>query len=134
MLDCVISVVNETRSALNAAIPGTATPLYVGLQRPATATLPHAWLRESNEGPFEPNLRRVEDIVYLDLYARSSGELQKMENAVSFLDDHNPTGYGNAAGITYLIQSKTRLAEAEGAVHTTILFSVRYFDKRKLIA
>lgn len=137
MLDVVLAVETPARQALAPSVPGLTVPLYVGLTLPTSATIrpPYAWLREGSEAPFAPSVvaGTFEEVVYLDLYARSSGELSRMENAVAFLDDYNPIPYGNAVRIRYRVQSKTRISEAEGTAHTTTLFAARYADKRKLV-
>ncbi len=134
MFDVVLAAEPEARPALLASLPGVvAVPLYVGLRVDTTARPPYGWLRESSESPFQPTPGIWEGLVYLDLYARSSAELQRMENAMVFLDNHNLSGYGNAARVHYRIQSKTRITEAEGTVHGTYLYSARYADKRKMV-
>lgn len=104
--------------------------LYVG-KVDQEAIVPYAWIRRGSEGPLLSVAARDEATVYLDLYARSSSEAQIMENAAAFLDDYNAPPYGNALSIRYRLASKTQLSEAETREHVTILYSVRYGDKRK---
>ncbi|MEJ7872152.1 MAG: hypothetical protein WKF67_07815 [Rubrobacteraceae bacterium] len=135
MFDVVLAVEVKARLDLSTSLPGPpaiTVPLYVGLRVDATASPPYGWLRESSESPFQPVPGMWEDLVYLDLYARSSGELQRMENAMVFLDDYGAAPFGNALRIRYKVQSKTRITEAEGTVHGTHLYAARYADKRKL--
>jgi hypothetical protein len=131
------------RTPLRAAIEslsltsGTTTVvprLYVGVV-PSNITVipPYSYIYRGGETPLTGNGELYEATVYLNHYARSSSELQIMENASAFLDDYNPPPFGNATHIYYTIASKTQLSEAETREHGTALYAVRYADKRKLI-
>jgi hypothetical protein len=125
------------RTPLRTAIEGLnllgVTPqLYIGAV-PNNATVPYAWFRRGGEGPLVPEAQKYEATVYLDIYGRSSQEVQLMENAAAFLDDYNPAPYGNALSIRYFQASKTQLSEGENREHSTILYRVTYADARRLV-
>lgn len=95
--------------------------------------LPFFWLHRGGESATLKRAGKYEAQVYMDMYARSSAEAQRMENAVAFLDDYNPAPNGNAMSIRYELASKTQLSEAEQREHITVLYRVTYADKRQLI-
>jgi hypothetical protein len=71
-------------------------------------------------------------LVVLHLYARSAREIQLMENAAAFLDDHWAPSYGLAYAPHFTVQSKPRNPEDEGRWHTTISYLATYADRRKM--
>lgn len=130
MLDATVSIRQPVRDAL--------TPLGAKLytdQRTepgGSVRIPYAWLYSTTESDAPKNIvGYLEDIVSLDLFANSQRQLANLEDAVAFLDDYRAETYGNAILPHYLMQSKTRIFESEGVLHTTILLSCRYTDLRK---
>lgn len=92
--------------------------------------MPHGWIYPGTESP-GPMWFQLEEIVTLHLYGRSLGELDVLEDAVAFLDDHWAPNAGDAIAPYYKLQSKSRLPEGENVWHTTIFYSVTYTDLRK---
>lgn len=134
MFDVVRAVTATLRPAIEGlSLAGTTPRLYVGVV-PDSALVPYAYIRRGSESLHaDSTAGTYEAIVYLDLYARSSDEVARMENAAAFLDSYNPPPFGNAMRIQYEAQSKTQLSEAVNREHTTVLYAVRYADKRKLV-
>jgi hypothetical protein len=129
----MIAVREDVQEAVDALTLSGVTPkLYIGSVA-ANAVLPYFWLRRGGEAPFEKIPEKYEATINMDIYARSSAEAQRMENAVAFLDDHNPAPYGNAQSIQYFQASKTQLSEGEQREHITVLYRVLYADRRRLV-
>lgn len=133
MLDATVSVRQPLRDAL--------TPLGAKLYTDerfdpgGTVRVPYAWFYSASEGDAPPTLYGyLEDTVSLDLFASSQRQMANLEDAVEFMDDYHADSYGNARFPHYRFQSKTRLFESEGIIHTTILYTCRYFDLRKLVS
>lgn len=133
MFDVVLSVRDKLRYDIEALdLWGVSPKLYVGSVK-SDAVVPYGWIRRSSEAPYQATAVVFETLVYLDLWGRSSQEIQLLENAAAFLDDYNPPPYGNAGRIRYVVQSKTQLSEDENREHSTALYAVRYVDLRKTI-
>lgn len=129
------------RAALRPAIENSISgaKLYVGrIPDNVTPMPPYAQIRRGNEVPQTvpspgvglSNARYI-DIVYLDLYARGPEQAQIMENAVSFMDNYIFPDYGNAQTPWFRMVSKTEQPET-GSEHITVMYEVRYADKRRL--
>ena len=138
MLDALLAARAQLRPKIE-AVPGAV--LYVitrevfntdGTIKPIV--FPHGWLRPGNESPEFRVMARQLDTAYLDLYGRSPAELEKLEEAAAFMDETQFPTYENAINPRYRFESKTYLQEAADRHHTTILYSIRYGDKRKLLA
>ena len=132
MFDVVLAVRNPLRTAISASVPGATPVLYLG-KREGTVVVPHALIRSGNEVPARTILAEYITTVILDMWARSLSEIQLMENAVAYLDDHHAPSYGNAINPYYSVESKPVLNEAENLEHVTITFVVTYVDKRKVL-
>lgn len=128
-LDCIIS----GREAARAALAPFGVTVFSNKRDPSAA-VPHAWMYSGNEA--RAQFRGwSEDIAYFHIWARSQAEAQELEDAVEFLDDYPSDSSGNALAPRWTAQSKTRNLEDDGETwHTTILYAVRYGDKRKLLA
>jgi hypothetical protein len=132
LLDATISVRDQLRTALEAV----GAKLYIDERiepEDKPVRIPHGWFWSTTESDSAPDriFGRLEDIVTLQLYARSQRGLANLEDAVEFLDDYWAPDYGNALSVHYIMQSKTRTSEGEGLWSCNILYAVRYTDARK---
>lgn len=127
-LDCIITGREAARTALDAY-----NCVLYSNKRDPNATLPHAWMYAGSE--VRAQFRGwSEDIVYLHIWTTSQAAAQELENAVDFLDDYSATTSGNALVPRWTMQSKTRFVEDDLSTwHSTVLYAVRYGDKRKLL-
>lgn len=138
MLDALLAARSQLRPKIEAV---SGAVLYVGSREVFNTdgtikpiVFPHGWLRLGNENRESRTLGRQFDTAYLDLYGRSLAELAKLEDAAAFMDDVQFSTLGNAINPRYLMSSKTYLQEAADRHHTTVLYEIRYGDKRKLLA
>lgn len=128
MIDATVPI----RAPIRAAVEPLGAKLYINTRAEpdGTTVMPHLFLYSTTESP-GVFLGHAEDVVSLDIFARSQGDLATLENAIEFLDDYYAGNYGTATAIRYVMQSKTRTPEGSGVWHSTILFAVRYVDNRK---
>jgi hypothetical protein len=131
MLDVALAARPLLRPAIETSIPGKTPKLYFE-QVPGTAVEPYALMRVGADAPLDRIMHQYTSTVYLDLWALGVGQLAQLENAIEFLDYYDAPDYGDCIGAQYRLESTTRLAESETRLHTTKLYAVRYFDRRKL--
>jgi hypothetical protein len=127
--DCVRAI----RPAIAAALTPLGAKLYVNQRSEpdGTVRVPHGfvWSVTETEGAFYGQL---EDLIFLQLFAKNLDELQAMENAVEFLDDYYPASFGNALNPRYKREAAIqRVPEGGGRWQSTISLTARYTDARK---
>lgn len=132
MLDCVMAVKSKIEEKFAATDTSPLPILYINMHAglDTRAPLPHGWMYPGVEGPGR-FWWQLEETPSLHLYARSLGEMQELEDAVEFLDDHQAPTFGDAIAPHYELASKQRLPEGENLWHTTITYTVTYSDNRK---
>jgi hypothetical protein len=130
-LDVSLAVRPTLRPAVEASVPGKVVPVFFEQVASAQAP-PYVLVRVGAGAPQTYTMHEYLATVYLDIWAQGTGQQARIEDAVAYLDDYDPPDYGQVVGVRYRLESVTRLAESETLLHTTNLYSVRYFDRRRL--